>query len=242
MASFESVVEEYDAGRPDYPAEVFEALGPLEGRRVLDVGAGTGIATRELLDRGGEVVAVDAGHKVLRRAVDRSPGLRAVVADGATLPVRTASIDLVCFAQAWHWLDADRRCVEVHRVLRDDGRWAGWWSQVRADGEGWFDEHWSVIEAALPGVHRSDRDTDWGAGLTVSGLFDVHDRVDVAWERPLTVDAWMTDQASHSYIASLPPARAEAVLGTLRSILERAWPDGRCDVRYVTSLWVADRR
>jgi ubiquinone/menaquinone biosynthesis C-methylase UbiE len=42
VASFEAVADEYDAARPSYPDDVFDALEPLAGRRVLDVGAGTG--------------------------------------------------------------------------------------------------------------------------------------------------------------------------------------------------------
>lgn len=92
--SFDTVADEYDAARPTYPGAVFDALGPLGGRRVLDVGAGTGIATRELVARGADVVAVEPGGEVLRRARARTPGLVAVIADGAVLPVRSGSIDL----------------------------------------------------------------------------------------------------------------------------------------------------
>ncbi|MDP8909239.1 MAG: hypothetical protein M3N47_09035, partial [Chloroflexota bacterium] len=59
MASFETVADQYDAARPSYPDEVFEALVPLEGLKLLDVGAGTGIATRALIARHADVIAVD---------------------------------------------------------------------------------------------------------------------------------------------------------------------------------------
>ena len=59
MASFESVADEYDTGRPGYPDGVFDALGPVAGLATLDVGAGTGIATRALIARGARVVAGD---------------------------------------------------------------------------------------------------------------------------------------------------------------------------------------
>lgn len=100
MASFESVAQEYDSARPSYPSGVFDALGALTGVRVLDIGAGTGIATRQLLDRGAKVIAVDRGREVLARAVAHTAALPAVVADGASLPFSDASVDLVCFAQA----------------------------------------------------------------------------------------------------------------------------------------------
>jgi SAM-dependent methyltransferase len=161
VASFEAVADEYDAARPSYPVEVFDALGPLDGLRVLDVGAGTGIATRALIARQAKVVAVDPGREVLRRATARTAGLAAVAGDGAVLPVRSGAIDLVCFAQAWHWLDESSRVAEAHRVLCPGGRWAGWWSHARADGDQWFDRYWAAIERACGGTHRDQRDTDW---------------------------------------------------------------------------------
>jgi SAM-dependent methyltransferase len=242
MAWFEGVVDEYDAGRPEYPAAVFDALEPLAGLRVVDGGAGTGIATRALVERGAEVVAIDLGANVLARAAERSPGVQAAVADGARLPLPDGCVDLLCFAQSWHWLDPTKRVAEAHRVLRPTGRWAAWWSHAWADGEPWFDEYWSVLERAFPGTHRSQRTTDWGALAGEGGLLEVGAPVIVPWVRRLTVDAWMTDQASHSYIASLPAARAADVLDELRAVLAPAFPDGAMAVRYETWLWVALRR
>lgn len=241
MGSFESVADEYDMARPSYPAEVYDALGPLGGLRVLDIGAGTGIATRALLERGAAVVAIDPGPTVLRRAAARTTGLIATVADGAALPVRSGAADLVCLAQAWHWLDPTRRVAEMHRVLRPGGRWAGWWSHARADGERWFDRYWREIEATCPGTHRDQRDTDWGTTIALDGHFYVDRRITVPWTRRITVDNWMTDQASHSYVAGIPPVQRTVLLGALRSVLDEHFPDGAMSVRYETWLWIATR-
>jgi SAM-dependent methyltransferase len=175
VASFESVADEYDSARPSYPMGVYEALGDISGLTVLDVGAGTGIATRQLTERGARVVAVDPGRAVLGKAVSHTPGLPAVVADGAVLPVRDEATDLVCFAQSWHWLDEATRVDEVSRVLRPGGRWAGWWSHARADDQAWFGEYWSTIELACRGAHRDQRNMDWGATIDVPEMFDVAD-------------------------------------------------------------------
>ena len=241
VVSFGAVVDEYDAARPSYPPDVFDALGELEGLRVLDIGAGTGIATRALLARGASVIAVDSGDEVLRRAIARTPGLPAVVADGAVLPVRTSSVDLVCFAQAWHWLDPATRVAEAHRVLGEAGRWAGWWSHARADAEPWFDRYWSAIERWCPGMNRRQRDTDWGATLDEAGRFDVGARIVVPWMRTISVDDWMTDQASHSYVLGLTPDRRAQLLDELRRIVDAAFPAGTMSVRYETWLWIALR-
>lgn len=241
VASYDAVADEYDAARPSYPPGVYDALGALERLRVLDIGAGTGIATRQLRERGAVVTAVDPGATVLARAAARSPGLAVVVGDGAVLPVRDGAVDLVCFAQSWHWLDESVRTLESHRVLRDGGRWAGWWSHPRADGEAWFDAHWSAIERACPGTDRSQRDIDWGATVAGTGLFELEGHVAVPWTRTISVDAWMTDLASHSYVAALALDERGRLLAELRGLLAEPFPDGTMSIPYETWLWIAGK-
>jgi SAM-dependent methyltransferase len=239
MVSFEAVSAEYDAGRPPYPSEVFDALEPLSGMDVLEGGAGTGIATRPLIERGARVVPLDIGWTLLERARTRTPQLPAVVGDGAVLPFSDRSFDLVCFAQAWHWLDEARRCPEVARVLRPGGRWAGWWSHARADGEPWFDEYCAILEAACPAFHRTHRDGDWGLTLVASGLFDVDDRQVIPWVRELSTAAWIADQLTHSYVFDLSDGERNALVDALTRVVDEAFPDGAMRVPFETQLWVA---
>ena len=238
-ATFSTVADEYDRGRPGYPAGVFDALEPLVGACVLDVGAGTGIATRALLERGARVVAVEPSGPMLSKAVERSPGLAAVVADGVDLPVPDGWADLVTFGQSWHWLDPARRCAEVRRVLRPGGRWAAWWTHAR--GAAWIESYWDLVETACPGVSRRQRDTDWGADVDASG-FTVRDRITVRWTRSMTVDQQLTDNASHSYIAALPPAERDRLLDALRQAYDDCFPDGTMTVPLETWLWIGTRR
>jgi SAM-dependent methyltransferase len=239
MVSFEPVVDEYDEGRPDHPNGVYDALEPLVDATVLDVGAGTGIATRSLIRRGARVTAVDLGPGMLARAVGRSPGLSAVAADGARLPFRDGSADLVTFAQSWHWLDPATRCTEVARVVRPGGRWAAWWSHPWADDEPWFDAYWSEVERTCPGAHRDQRATDWGATVDPSSGLEVGEVTVVPWVREVSVDTWITDQTSHSYVVALSPPERSRLLSDLRAILDERFPDGDVVVRYETWLWTA---
>jgi hypothetical protein len=52
MVSFDAVADEYDRERPGYPEVIYDALEPLPDGLVVEGGAGTGIATRALVDRG----------------------------------------------------------------------------------------------------------------------------------------------------------------------------------------------
>ena len=96
--------------------------------------------------------------------------------------MRDGCADLVCFGSVVA-LARSRSAGAHHGArLRPGGRWAGWWSHARADGEPWFDAYFD-FEAAVPGVGRNRRDIDWGADVRASRLFDVGDCLRFPWER-----------------------------------------------------------
>src|SRR6266496_2273830 len=127
----------------------------------------------------------------------RNAGCR-VVADGARSPLRGGCADLVCFAQSWHWLDHDVANPEMARLLAPAGRWAGWWNHPRADGEPWFESYWDLLERRTV-AQRAHRDVDWGATIERE-LFDEPTFVSVPWVREVSIETWLVDERSHSYI------------------------------------------
>ncbi len=131
-------VEAYVRYRPTYPLEVLDlltvecALG--SPRNVADIGSGTGIFTRSLLERGHTVFAVEP-NAPMRRAAERSLAgydtFRSIdgTAEGTTL--ERDSVDLVTSAQAFHWFDLDRSREEFQRILRPGGWIAVLWNDRR---------------------------------------------------------------------------------------------------------------
>jgi SAM-dependent methyltransferase len=245
--TFDHVATEYDAARPDYPASLYDvlesALGqPLLRADVLDVGAGTGIATRALAGRGARVVAVDPGPVVLELLRARSTSrVRPVLGDGNDLPLRDGSIDLVTYAQSWHWTDPVRSVPEAARVLHDRGVLAVWWNFLMADGEPWFEDFTARNEASTPTYHRSHRGVDYGVPMRESGLFGWVRPVEIPWQRTVSVDAFVTDQSSHSHVAAQSPGDRDVLLGGLRAGLLDAFPDGVAELPYATRVWVCRR-
>ena len=246
MALFDAAAEEYDAARPSYPPALYDLLesrvGVLAGRAVLDAGAGTGIASRQLTDRRAVVTALDVGPAMLRRAVARTPGMRAVVADAAALPVRKSCFDVVCFAQSWHWISQARGAAEAARVLCPGGWWAAWWNHPWADGEAWFDDYWDLLERSCPGVSRDQRNVDWAQdAIAGQGGFRPPERHLLSWDRVASVESWVTDLSSHSYVIALPAADRGPLLSTVGEVLRRRFPDGAMQVPYQTRVWLARR-
>ena len=134
--SFETVAEEYERHRPDYPPEAIAwaaaQLGLEGGARVLDVGAGTGKLTRVLVAAGFDVVAVEPGRGMLDQLRLAVPEAETHEAPAEAIPLPDASVDAAFAAQAFHWFDRERALPELQRVVRPAGGlvlvW-NWWDE-----------------------------------------------------------------------------------------------------------------
>ena len=117
----------YDRARPDYPAELFADLTELTGlgpgSTVIEIGPGTGQATRSLVSIGAEVTAVELGSNLADVLRTKFPQVQVVNAafEDWTPPER---VDAVTAFTAWHWVDRDVRVERVHAALRPGGHLA----------------------------------------------------------------------------------------------------------------------
>lgn len=132
-ARFSNRARAYARARPSYPEETLAILrahhglvvSPAAGPSVVaDVGAGTGIFTRLLLDAGARVFAVepnaDMRAEAERALFGPSYAGRFTSVDGRAeaTTLEPASVDLVVAAQAFHWFDVEAARLEHARILR----------------------------------------------------------------------------------------------------------------------------
>jgi SAM-dependent methyltransferase len=119
--SFGSVAADYDRYRPPPPPQALDWLIPPGAQAILDLGAGTGHVTRELIRRARRVVAVEPDERMRAVLAARCPGAEALEGRGEDIPLPDASVDAVVISAAWHWLDPERAVPEITRVLRVGG-------------------------------------------------------------------------------------------------------------------------
>ncbi|MBA3417730.1 MAG: class I SAM-dependent methyltransferase [Geodermatophilaceae bacterium] len=136
--SFDEAAGLYAAARPDYPFEALVWLLPAAAGRVLDLGAGTGKLTRQLVDRQLDVVAVEPSPEMGAELTAYVP--EAELREGAAeaIPLPDADVDAVLVGQAFHWFDRERALPEIVRVLRPGGRLGLLWN-FDDDSEPWVD-------------------------------------------------------------------------------------------------------
>ncbi len=125
--------ENYDASRPAYPDAVWQALRERAGLRpgidILEIGAGTGLATRELLKhQPARVVVVEPDPRLASYLMQRHTGIEVLAEPFETAPLPERSFDLVACATAFHWLDPAPALRRVTALLRPGGHAALWWN------------------------------------------------------------------------------------------------------------------
>lgn len=102
------MADDYDRVRPGPPDEALDWLVPPDCEIAVDIAAGTGLFTRALRRRVGQVIAVEPDDRMRAVLAARSPGVRALAGRGEAIPVPDASADGVFVSSAWHWLDPAR--------------------------------------------------------------------------------------------------------------------------------------
>jgi SAM-dependent methyltransferase len=236
---FDALAEDYHRARPDYPAGVYTALGDLRGLTVVELGAGTGIATRGLRAHGARVLATDLGIGMLRK---QPAGQPRVVAVAEAIPVRSACADLVTGAQMWHWVDPVPAVAEARRVLRPGGRLAVWWNEVDVDRAPWWVPQQERLVAASPTYLRDPRRADWAAELRPLPGVASAETVTVRWSReidPTTYRAWMR---SKSHIAEIPEPTRSTLLDAEDAAMAVEFPHGRIVEPFICSLTIVTFR
>jgi SAM-dependent methyltransferase len=220
-STFDKVADLYERTRPGYAAAALDWLLPSSARRVLDLGAGTGKLTAQLVARGLDVVAVEPSPAMRAQLVARlsTVDARAGTAERTSLPDN--DVDAVLIAAALHWFERPAADHEIARVLRSGGV-VGVFANRRDTTRPWMRDVDQLLTDRLGGRPRSPRSTD---GATFDpAQFAAPERAE--FPNPQVVDAdGLADMiATRSYVIDLPAPERTALLDDVRR-LARTHPD-----------------
>lgn len=159
---FTGLADDYAKFRPSYAPQVATAiLGFIrrDATRVdaADVGAGTGIWTRMLVERGlRSVVAVEPNDDMREQGITTSRGTRIEWLKGSAEATGLAdsSVDLVTMASSLHWVDFDKACDEVYRILRPYGVFVALWNPRLIEANPMLVEIEAQITRLKPDIRR----------------------------------------------------------------------------------------
>jgi SAM-dependent methyltransferase len=169
----------YDARRPRYPDQLIDDLLSRGAQTVLDVGAGTGIASEQLLAKGANVLAVEPD---LRMAdVARDKGIPIEIGTFESWDPGERRFDLVVFGSSFHWVNPDIALPKAHGLLSSGGHLALMWNRLlpasptHADFaeiyRDYMDPGSPLVDGASNGLLVTDANTDrLIASITASGF------------------------------------------------------------------------
>ena len=224
--SFGAAASDYDRYRPRYPGALISALVTRPGMRALDVGAGTGIASVQLLDAGARVLAVEPDARMAQVAAGKRVDVERGTFEEWQPDGRT--FDLVVFGQSFHWLQPRPAVEKVVSMLTPGGRLALLWNRItpisptNADLAESYRDYLGA--PTRPSVDAEDRTATIMAeyGLAVEELH-------AAEERHFTADDWLDLVFTYSNHLALEADSRVALRSRLRERIGSAGVAARND-------------
>lgn len=238
--SFGGEADAYDEHRPDYPVDALRwGLEPVTGAadHVLDLGAGTGKLTGNLLDLGLRVSAVEPDPAMLARLRHGHPGAAAFEATAEDIPLGDATVDAVFIGQALHWFDPEVALPEIARVLRQGGMIVALWNYDDPDCA-WLSE---LNRITRPGMSQNGFADD---ALPEHAALTPFEQRTFSHVQRRTADSLVRTVATQSHLLVAEPEVRDSLLRDAREFLA-ARPetaDGEFDRPMLTTAIRAVRR
>lgn len=223
----------YERSRPGYPAVAVDALvAALPGPDVIDLAAGSGKLTRDLLARGLHVVAVEPRAES-RVAIE--PPARVLEGSAEAIPLPAGSADGVAIGQAFHWFAGPVALAEIHRVLRPGGVLALLWNRRLAEGaHPALEQLLAPFGTPLPAGRRDG----WRSAFDGDRRFGPLETQVFFNERVLDADELVGHVGARPFVAVLEDAERVPLLEAVRALAA----GGPVTLRFRAELYIARRR
>jgi SAM-dependent methyltransferase len=177
--SFGAAARIYDARRPRYPQSLIDDLLSGGARTVLDVGAGTGIISEQLLRKSVDVLAVEPDPRMA--LIAREKGIPVEIGTFESWDPGERHFDLIAFGSSFHWVNPDIALPKAHRLLLRSGRLALMWNRLfpthptHSDFaeiyRDYMDSSSPLVDDSWNGLVETDRHTDrLIAAITAAGF------------------------------------------------------------------------
>jgi SAM-dependent methyltransferase len=242
---FSDRVENYIKYRPGYPAQVVTYLHDecnlSDDSVIADIGSGTGIFTKLLVNRGYRVYAVEP-NTAMQQAIRQQLGAHANFipvngsAEVTTLEAKT--IDLIVCAQAFHWFNKGETRLEFKRILKDDGYVALIWNNRDANADDFSTAYENILKKDSPDYkqvnHRNINETDLKAFFR-DGIFK-----EVRYPNMQVFDeaGFLGRAFSSSYVPAEGTHAGEKFREALKAIFREYNKGGKVSFQYQTEVFL----
>jgi len=212
----------YVRGRPDFPPASLdwlrEDLGLGPGKTAIELGAGTGKFTRQLVQVGADVIAIEPVAAMRERLRTALSTVEALEGTAQHIPLPDSSADAVVCAQSFHWFASAESLAEIRRALKPGGVLGLIWN-VRDQSVDWVAELSRIMAPYEGDAPRYDHG-EWQRVFPADGFGELRERT---WSHAHVgppEQVIVERVASVSFIAALVESRREQVLAEVRALIE----------------------
>ncbi|MDQ4123809.1 MAG: class I SAM-dependent methyltransferase [Acidobacteriota bacterium] len=240
---FSYQVENYVRYRPSYPPQVIELMrremNLSEKSTVADVGSGTGIFTKLLLETGCTVIGVEP-NEAMRRAgeefLKEFSNFKSVDGTSENTDLPDKSVDLIAAAQAFHWFDREKAKAEFQRIIKPGGYVALIWNDRQLASTAFLREYEKFLLEY--GTDYKEVRHDAVSTDKIRTLFneDFHETAFPNVQR-VDFDGLKGRLLSASYIPRAGHPRFEEMLSNLADIFARHQQAGAVEILYDTKVF-----
>ncbi len=252
---FGEVAELYERVRPAYPEALVQDVIALSGAdRALEVGAGTGKATRLFADRGVAVHALEPSAEmaaVARRVCAPYEHVEIEECEFERFGAPRERFALVFSGQAWHWIRPEVGYMKAREALVDGGLLAAFWNRPRWNEVALHPELVEAYRRAAPGfdpaagpdpMHPATEMTptlggDWLGESEAAAGFERPETRSYDWQWTHSTTDYLELLQTHSGHMIRPPAERKAILAEVGAAIDRN--GGTFEMAYVTVLCLA---
>ncbi len=237
---FSDRAADYAKYRPSYPAlaidSILEGLDNASQLVAADIGAGTGISSRLLAERGMHVLAIEPNAE-MRQAALPHPLVKFHNGTAEHTNLDNASVDLVVCFQSFHWFDPTPTLVEFHRILQPTGRLAVVWNDRDRHDE--FTQSYTYLMQIASKHHPAESRLVSVDSLLANPLFPNVCCHTFAYRQELDLDGLIGRAMSVSYIPRSGLAQQQLVCDLKELYTRSRDQNGKVYLIYCTSVYLA---
>ena len=235
----------YEDVRPGYPEELIQDVLDISGLNdhssILEVGCGTGKATRSFAERGYELVCLDIGADLIAVAKEKLKVFPNVsfVEHAFEEWESDEKFDLIISATAFHWVDPKVRYLKASAVLKSKGFLAVFSNQHVQKDEGFFAESQTLYDKyyAPPTTHRPTHATNFpGVEAFQAPIKHVY-----PWTQTYSSEQYIKLLGTYSGHIALPEENKRFLFEGITNLIETKY-DGEITKHYEAVLDLRERK
>lgn len=237
---FSDRAADYVKYRPSYPDaaidKILEGLSSISQLVAADIGAGTGISSRLLAQRGVKVLAIEP-NAAMREAAEPHPLVEFRDATAENTNLSNACVDLVACFQSFHWFDPQLTLSEFHRILKPSGRLAVVWNERDRYDE--FTAKYTHIVQTASNFHPAEQRRIAVEPILTTPLFPNIQQYRFAYKQNLDRQGLIGRAMSTSYIPRVGAAHEQLIAELEQLYQSNCDRNGKVSLVYSTSIFLA---